>query len=43
MGFDQYAYIKTTESGDEGETPKFVWRSSSVKGLIQWINPSAER
>lgn len=29
MGLDQYAYIKTAESGDEGETPKFVWRKHS--------------
>ena len=29
MGLDQYAYIKTEESGDEGDTPKFVWRKHS--------------
>ncbi|MEY8829738.1 phosphoglycerate kinase [Sedimentitalea sp. XS_ASV28] len=29
MGLDQYAYIKTAESGEEGETPKFVWRKHS--------------
>lgn len=29
MGLDHYAYIKTAESGDEGETPKFVWRKHS--------------
>ena len=26
MGLDQYAYIKTLESGDEGDSPKFVCR-----------------
>ena len=29
MGFDQYAYVKTAESGDEGESPKFTWRMHS--------------
>lgn len=29
MGLDQYAYVKTPESGDEGESPKFVWRKHS--------------
>ena len=29
MGPDQYAYVKTPESGDEGESPKFVWRKHS--------------
>ncbi|MDJ0820312.1 MAG: hypothetical protein QNJ09_00710 [Paracoccaceae bacterium] len=29
MGLDQYAYINTSESGEEGETPKFVWRKHS--------------
>ncbi len=26
MGLDQYAYIRTTESGEEGESAKFTWR-----------------
>ncbi|WP_298362804.1 phosphoglycerate kinase [uncultured Litoreibacter sp.] len=29
MGLDQYAYIKNAESGDEGESPKFIWRKHS--------------
>ena len=29
MGLDQYAYLKTPESGDEGEVPAFVWRKHS--------------
>ncbi len=29
MGLDQYAYIKTPESGEEGESPKFSWRKHS--------------
>ena len=29
MGLDQYAYIKTAESGDEGESAKFTWRKHS--------------
>lgn len=29
MGLDQYAYVKTPESGDEGESPKFTWRKHS--------------
>jgi len=29
MGLDQYAYVKTPESGEEGESPKFVWRKHS--------------
>jgi hypothetical protein len=29
MGLDQYAYIKTPETGEEGESPKFVWRKHS--------------
>ena len=29
MGLDQYAYLKTPESGEEGESPKFVWRKHS--------------
>ena len=29
MGLDQYAYIKTAESRDEGESLKFVWRKHS--------------
>ena len=29
MGFDQYAYVKTAESGDEGESPMFTWRMHS--------------
>ncbi|MCG3269567.1 phosphoglycerate kinase [Yoonia sp. I 8.24] len=29
MGLDQYAYIKTAESGEEGESAKFTWRKHS--------------
>lgn len=29
MGLDQYAYVKTAESGEEGESPKFTWRKHS--------------
>ncbi len=29
MGLDQYAYVKTAESGEEGESAKFVWRKHS--------------
>ncbi|MEP4989807.1 MAG: hypothetical protein ABJV68_19265 [Paracoccaceae bacterium] len=29
MGLDQYAYVSTPESGEEGESPKFVWRKHS--------------
>jgi hypothetical protein len=29
MGLDQYAYLKTPESGDEGESAKFTWRKHS--------------
>ena len=29
MGLDQYAYVKTPESGDEGESAKFIWRKHS--------------
>ncbi|NND20300.1 MAG: hypothetical protein HKN98_17155 [Silicimonas sp.] len=29
MGLDQYAYVKTPETGEEGESPKFVWRKHS--------------
>lgn len=29
MGLDQYAYIKTAESGYEGESAKFTWRKHS--------------
>ena len=29
MGLDQYAYVKTTESGEEGESAKFTWRKHS--------------
>ena len=29
MGLDQYAYAKTAETGDEGESPAFVWRKQS--------------
>ncbi len=25
MGLDQYAYVKTPESGDGSESPKFIW------------------
>ncbi|WP_299832095.1 hypothetical protein [uncultured Roseobacter sp.] len=26
MGLDQYAYRKTPETGEEGDSPAFVWR-----------------
>lgn len=29
MGLDQYAYVETPESGEEGESAKFVWRKHS--------------
>ena len=29
MGLDQYAYLKTLESGEEGESAKFTWRKHS--------------
>ena len=29
MGLDQYVYLKTKDSGDEGESPQFVWRKHS--------------
>ena len=29
MGLDQYAYCKTAESGEEGESAEFVWRKHS--------------
>jgi len=29
MGLDQYAYIRTPQSGEEGESAKFVWRKHS--------------
>jgi hypothetical protein len=29
MGLDQYAYIKTAESSEEGESAKFTWRKHS--------------
>ena len=29
MGLDQYAYVKTPETGEEGESPEFVWRKHS--------------
>ncbi|WP_322864734.1 hypothetical protein U5922_000150 (plasmid) [Aquicoccus sp. G2-2] len=29
MGLDQYAYIKSAESGEEGESAKFTWRKHS--------------
>lgn len=29
MGLNQYAYLKTPESGDEGESAKFTWRKHS--------------
>lgn len=29
MGLDQYAYIKTADSGEEGESAKFTWRKHS--------------
>ncbi len=29
MGLDQYAYLKTPDSGEEGESPTFVWRKHS--------------
>ena len=29
MGLDQYAYVKTPETGEEGESPEFAWRKHS--------------
>ena len=29
MGLDQYAYVKTAETGEEGDSAKFTWRKHS--------------
>lgn len=48
MGLDQYAYTKTAESGEEGESPKFVWRKHSKRhrklnltGTMSFPHPEA--